>query len=166
MPVKRSIIDYLAEHARRTPQRAVLHHADRQVSFRELEERAARARGALAALGINPGDRVALVMSDGPDMVIAMLAVMGMGAVVVPCSTMLKPAELEYVFHDCAAKLLIVTPEHRENVRAANVIVAPDEFNALIDNAAPEPLGKLDGDTPCLILYTSGSTGSPKGAVH
>jgi len=123
MPVKRSIIDYLAEHARRTPQRAVLHHGDRQVSFGELEERTARARGALAALGIKAGDRVALVMSDGPEMVIAMLAVMGMGAVVVPCSTMLKPIELDYVFQDCAAKLVIVTPEHRENVKAAKVVV-------------------------------------------
>jgi benzoate-CoA ligase family protein len=166
MPVKRSLIDYLAEHARRTPERTVLHHGARQVSFGQLEERSARARGALLALGIKPGDRVALVMSDGPEMVIAMLAVMGMGAVVVPCSTMLKPAELDYVFQDCAAKLVIVTPEHRENVKAAKVVVAPDEFNALIDGAQPAPLGQFDGDTPCLILYTSGSTGSPKGAVH
>jgi len=169
MQAKRSILDYLAEHARRTPERCVLHHRDRQVSFRELEERTARTRGALAALGITPGDRVALVMSDGPEMVIAMLAVMGIGAVVVPCSTMLKPAELEYVFQDCAAKLVIATPEHRENARAGkarHIVVAPDELNKLIDKAPLAPLGEFDGQTPCLILYTSGSTGSPKGAVH
>jgi benzoate-CoA ligase len=108
-------------------------------------------------------------MSDGPEMVIAMLAVMGMGAVVVPCSTMLKPAELDYVFRDCAAKLVIVTPEHLESAKAAKafrIIVAPDEFNALLDKAPAAPLGKFEADTPCLILYTSGSTGSPKGAVH
>jgi benzoate-CoA ligase family protein len=98
-----------------------------------------------------------------------MLGVMGMGAVVVPCSTMLKPPELQYMFEDSGAKLVIATPEHVENVKAGKaprVLVAPGEFNALLDKAPAAPLGKFDGDTPCLILYTSGSTGSPKGAVH
>jgi benzoate-CoA ligase family protein len=169
MQAKRSIVDYLAENARRTPERTVLHHRDRQLTFRELEERSARARGALTALGVKPGERVALVMSDGPEMIVAMLSVMGLGAVVVPCSTMLKPAELEYVFQDCGAKLVIVTPEHLDNAKAAKaarVVVAPDEFNALIDRAQPALPGEFERDTPCLILYTSGSTGSPKGAVH
>ena len=119
MQAKRSIIDYLAENAARNPQRTLVHYRDRQIGFRELEERSARARGALASLGIKPGDRVALVMSDCPEMMIAMLGVIGAGAVVVPCSTMLKPAELEYVFQDCGAKLVVVTPEHRDNATAA-----------------------------------------------
>jgi benzoate-CoA ligase family protein len=94
---------------------------------------------------------------------------MGMGAIVVPCSTMLKPAELEYMLHDSGAKLVIVTPEHFDNARAAKagtIIVAPSDFGELLDKAKPAPLGKFAADTPCLILYTSGSTGSPKGAVH
>jgi benzoate-CoA ligase family protein len=108
-------------------------------------------------------------MSDSPEMMVAMLGVMSLGAIVVPCSTMLKPAELEYMLSDCGAQLVIVTPEHAENARAATaarIVVAPDEFNALLDKAQAAPLGKFDRDTPCLILYTSGSTGSPKGAVH
>ncbi len=169
MRAKRSIIDYLAEHASRSLERVAFHYKDRTVSFRELEESAARCRGALAAQGVKPGDRVALVMSDCPEMAIAMLGVMGMGAIVVPCSTMLKPAELEYMFKDSGAKLVIATPEHAENAQAAHapkLIVAPSEFNALIEKSKPAPLGDFDRDTPCLILYTSGSTGSPKGAVH
>jgi benzoate-CoA ligase family protein len=169
MEAKRSIIDYLADHARRSPDGVAVRYKDQTVSFRELEERSARARGALAGLGIKHGDRVALVMSDGPEMMVAMLAVMGLGAIVVPCSTMLKPAEIEYMLHDSGAKLVIVTPEHVDNAKAAKaprIVVAPDEFNALLDKAQPAPPGKIDRDTPCLILYTSGSTGSPKGAVH
>src|SRR4051812_15489704 len=169
MQAKPSILDYLAEHARRSPDRPVVHYRDRQLGFAELEERSARCRGALAALGVQHGDRVALVMSDSPEMMVAMLGVMSHGAIVVPCSTMLKPAELEYMLTDCGARLVIVTPEHADNAKAAKaprIVVAPDEFNALLDKAQPAPRGKFDGDTPCLILYTSGSTGSPKGAVH
>jgi len=104
-------------------------------------------------------------MSDSPEMVIAFLGIMGMGAIAVPCSTLLPPDGLAYVFKDSEAKLTLVSPEHLANAKAAgapNPVVAEE----LLKNAKPAPLGEFERDTPCLVLYTSGSTGQPKGAVH
>ena len=163
--MKRSIIDYIADHAARTPDRVAIHYRDEKLTYRQLEEAAARCRGALTARGIRPGDRVALVMSDSPEMVTAFLGIMGMGAIAVPCSTLLPPDGLAYVFKDSEARMILVSPEHLANARAAgtaDIVVAQD----LLRNAKPAPLGKFERDTPCLVLYTSGSTGQPKGAVH
>jgi benzoate-CoA ligase len=169
MTPKRSIIDYVAEHARLGPDNVAILHRDRRITYGGLEQSTARCRGALAGLGVEPGDRVALVMSDSPEMVISILAVMGLGAVVVPCSTMLPPEGLAYVLRDSGAKLVIASAEHLANAKAAGaprVVAAPDEFNGLLAKATPAALGEFDAGTPCLILYTSGSTGQPKGAVH
>src|SRR5947207_15022085 len=145
--MKRSIVDYVSENAARGPERVAYFHKERKVTYRELEEAAARCRGALAAQGIGPGDRVSLVMSDSPEMVIAFLGIMGAGAIAVPCSTLLPPDGLAYVFKDSEAKLVIASPEHLENAKAGGaspLVVAQDFFS----DGKAAPLGSFDRETP------------------
>src|SRR5262245_15371467 len=118
--MQRSIVDYISGHASRHPGRVALFHKEKKVTYGELVEAAARCRGALKARGIGTGDRVALVMSDSPEMVIAYLGVMSLGAIAVPCSTLLPPEGLAYVFQDSGAKLVVASPEHVANATAAS----------------------------------------------
>ena len=163
--MKRSIVDYIAEHAARSPDRVAIHQGSKKLSYGELMEAAARCRGALAARGIRPGDRVALVMSDSPQMVIAFLGIMGMGAIAVPCSTMLPPEGLSYVFKDSDANLVIVSPEHLGNAQKAgaeNPILADE----LLKNGTPRTLGRVRPRHAVPGALHLGQHRPAKGAVH
>jgi acetyl-CoA synthetase len=119
------------------------------VTFAELDRLSGRFAGGLSARGVGPGDRVAVRLSQSLEMAVAILGVLRLGAIVVPLSTVLGEDGLGYRLSDSDPR----------------VIVDADGFaEFLADPVAP--IAATTPDTPAILLYTSGTTGKPKGVLH
>lgn len=168
------------QNARRVPHREALIAEDRRWTWAELDRAAARAAGVLAAAGVGHGDRVALMSGNTPEMVIAAFATYRLGAIAVPINARLAPPEIGYILRDSGAEVLVVEPSLLSTAASAVQIlhsVAQPEVLAL---GPVESVGWLtDPDAPvepvaedqaaesddAVIVYTSGTTGQPKGVL-
>jgi fatty-acyl-CoA synthase len=134
-----------------------------------LHERATRLAHALAGLGVARGDRVAYLGPNHPTFLEALFATGQLGAVFVPLNWRLAAPELAYILSDSGADVLLVAPSLASTVDALPVrttIVLGEAYEAALAGSPTEPLDVFVVlDEPCLILYTSGTTGRPKGAV-
>jgi acetyl-CoA synthetase len=166
------------------PDRIALHLDDgagrrRTATFGELRELASRLGSALAALGVARGDRVALILPQGLEAGVTHLAIYKLGAVAVPLSFLYGPATLEYILNDCRAVALVIGAgfldrldgirerlPHLRHVIAAGPGPGP-VWSELVAGGAPR-LATVEtaAEDPAMILYTSGTTGPPKGALH
>ena len=150
------------------------------VSFGELKTRSDRFANALRGLGVARGDRVAIILPQREEAVIAHIAVYKLGAVALPLAVLFGPDALEYRLGDSGAKLAISDAGHMEMLNdirprlpALETIVACDShaggrgFWELLESASEsfEPV-KTRRDDPALLIYTSGTTGPPKGALE
>ncbi|MFC4244065.1 long-chain fatty acid--CoA ligase [Gryllotalpicola reticulitermitis] len=172
----------LAETAKRAPERtAVVFGAD-HISYGRLWAETKAYAGALRGLGIGAGDRVALLLPNVPDFPRAYFAILSLGAIVVPVHALLKADEIAYVLRDSGATTFIIAApllaEGAKGAAAAGVpvlsVMVPDDkiaeapFPRLEDLARDaEPVAGYEFVSPgttATILYTSGTTGTPKGA--
>jgi acyl-coenzyme A synthetase/AMP-(fatty) acid ligase len=147
------------------------------LTYAELTAQVAGLATGLRRLGVRPEERVLLVMSDRPETVVTILAVMRMGAVAVPVSTMYHAAELGELIRDARARVVVATPEY-EPVASAALATAPEAETLITTGpggswaelpASGRPAGPAYDtwrDSPALWLYTSGTTGAPKAAMH
>ncbi len=160
-------------------ERTAAEHADRPavrldglvLSYSELREAAGRATALLASAGVVPGDRVAIMLPNVPAFPIAFYGALGAGAVVVPMNPLLKSREIAFYLSDSGAKVLIawhvVAAEAAMAAAAAGVqVIKVDEPDAagLLAGLTAVPPSAVRGADDAVILYTSGTTGQPKGA--
>jgi long-chain acyl-CoA synthetase len=166
-----NLADNLVATASRHGSRHALRLRDQVVSYAELEHRSRRVAGLLRARGVGPGDRVGLMVPNVPAFAECYYGILRAGAVVVPMNVLLKEREVAYYLSDSGARVLLAWHELEEAAAgsaqggAELVAVTPD-----LSDAQPEPLdhgdavvGRAASDT-AVILYTSGTTGTPKGA--
>ncbi|MGH3712504.1 MAG: benzoate-CoA ligase family protein [Micromonosporaceae bacterium] len=161
------------------------------LTYAQLARLVSHAAGGLKATGLRPEERIVLVTADGPEMLVALLAAMRIGAVPVPVSTMYNGTELGALLRDSRARALVVSPQFAE-VAAEAVSDAPDLFDVVLFDGATMPVpegvryrgweallaggARRYGDSvepydtwdesPAFWLYTSGTTGTPKAAMH
>ncbi|GAT00219.1 fatty-acid--CoA ligase [Mycolicibacterium fortuitum subsp. acetamidolyticum] len=171
----------LTRHALMQPEKTALRFLGRTITWRELDHRVTRLAGALSRRGVGFGDRVLILMLNRPEFIEAMLAANKLGAIAVPVNFRMTPPEIAFLVSDCAARVVVTEPVLAGVATAvrdldatlSTVIVAeaPTEDGLLgyedliAEEGDAPPLVDIPGDDPALIMYTSGTTGRPKGAV-
>jgi long-chain acyl-CoA synthetase len=172
------VSDLVDAQARARPDAPALRDAEGWVTYGELARRTAGLAGALRDRGVRPGDRVAIYMSNSTSWVEATLATVRAGAVSVGIPAQATPDDAAFMLGDCGAALVFTDAEHHDATREAvagltqggeTAVLTADEhgFSAAASGVSPGALAGAgrDLDAPAWMLYTSGTTGRPKGVL-
>ncbi|MEU6776744.1 long-chain fatty acid--CoA ligase [Streptomyces sp. NPDC046759] len=168
-----NLAEFLVDTARRLPDRPALRLGAATTTYAELDRLSAQAATLLRNEGLRTGDRVALMLPNVPEFVVLYYAVLRAGGIVVPVNPLLKERETEYHLRDSGAVLLCewhrAPGEGAAGAAAAGVrhmTVEPAAFAAELARVEPEyEVTTAAGEDIAVLLYTSGTTGRPKGAA-
>jgi acyl-CoA synthetase (AMP-forming)/AMP-acid ligase II len=186
-------VDHVARHAHAKPEAAAIRFEGTTVTWSRLHERVCRLAAGLAKRGVRRGDRVVILMTNRPEFVEATLAVNAIGAIAVPVNFRLAPVEVTYILNDSGAALIVadaplaplaaVASRASRTSRASTVLPRPpgmivagldsteagagaESYEAVLADGAEHPPDiTIDEHDVALIMYTSGTTGKPKGAM-
>jgi long-chain acyl-CoA synthetase len=162
----------LTDSAERDPDHVALRLDDMEVSYGLLDEGSARLAAVLADRGLKPGDRVGIMLPNVPYFGVCYYGVLRAGGVVVPMNVLLKRREVAFYLGDSGAELMFAWEGFADDANAGAqeagaecIVVKPGEFEKLLAGVEPrrEVVDRAPDDT-AVILYTSGTTGTPKGA--
>src|SRR4051794_8208049 len=168
----RNLASFLTDTASRAGDSTALKLDDATVTYEQLDEASARAAALLASKGFQAGDRVGIMLPNVPYFAVVYYGVLRAGGVVVPMNPLLKGREVTFYLEDPGAKLLFAWGDFEDAARtgadeagAELIVVKPGEFEQLVAGYEPDTeVAERDGDDTAVILYTSGTTGTPKGA--
>src|SRR3954454_23289221 len=162
----------LTESAKRNAEGVALKLDDAELTYGLLDEGSARVAALLRDKGVEVGDRVGIMLPNVPYFALVYYGVLRAGGVVVPMNVLLKGREVAFYLQDSGAKVVFAWHDFGEAAQdgaqeagAEAILVKPGEFEQLVMNAPrSEADAERSGDDTAVILYTSGTTGTPKGA--
>ncbi|MFB9527251.1 acyl-CoA synthetase [Nonomuraea roseola] len=155
-----------ARRARMTPGRTAFVFGDRRVTYAEVHERTARLASRLREAGVRAGDRVAYLGPNHPAFAETMFATHLLGGIFVPLNFRLAPPEIAYMLDHSGASVLVHAPECAPPAASAPLTLSLEELEPWLSEGEATPLDvPVTLDDVALILYTSGTTGRPKGAM-
>jgi long-chain acyl-CoA synthetase len=167
-----NLAQILADAASRDPERTAIKLDDMELNYAVLQEGARRVASVLRSRGVGPGDRVALMLPNVPYFPVCYFGALWAGAVVVPLNVLNKRREMAFYLRDSAASLLFLWHGFAAEGEAGAIdadceflTIAPGEFEQSLVGAEPAvAITAREPDDTAVILYTSGTTGTPKGA--
>lgn len=163
---KQLIPNLLLKRVHLTPQRIAIQFEEKSYTFKDLYELARQEAGRLQAQGVKKGDFIALLLRNHPDTVVIMLSLQLIGAVAVVLNNRLTSEELKWQLNDSKAKLLVTEEGFHDKVQSFSIPTLTKEELRKLDAINAEVLQEIDLEDVCSIMYTSGTTGHPKGVLQ
>jgi len=163
-PMHSPLHTIISEQAEAIPNKTAITFGEQKISYQQLNERANQLARMLIANGVKKGDNVGFSIDRGVEMVVSLLAIMKTGAVYIPLDPQFPLNRINYMLDDSKAAVLLVSEKYKGRYEStAKELVLEEAWKSLADYESTDPAVEVTGDDLIYILYTSGSTGNPKG---